>query len=208
VNKQVHLAIKAKDGRYSWPAMPSPEYPGPAGPSTNYQLALTKWGLTTLLKVCDLLECDEPRRPVFEDVLRNSVDFAVSKGQQVVGHGFLGKGLMVNAELDFTTSHRHYSHMLACWNTGLLSFDEPAERQICLDSLDNWHAGQNSGACNNFSGTSFADCDPEKDMTWEWDGFSYPASSSYNTRAGRAAAAYGNISLMVETVWPKRQLNW
>lgn len=45
-------------------------------------------------------------------------------------------------------------------------------------------------------------------MTWEWDAFSYPASSSYNARAGRAAAAYGNLSLMVETVWPKKQLNW
>ena len=98
--------------------------------------------------------------------------------------------------------------MLACWNTGMLSFDKPDERQICLDSLDNWHAGQNGGACNNYTGTTYADCKPSADMTWEWDGFSYPASSSYNARAGRATAAYGNLSLMMETVWPQKQLNW
>eukprot|EP01052_Picozoa_sp_SAG31_P029930 SAG31_NODE_3023_length_4780_cov_5.085665_3_plen_451_part_00 len=208
VNKQVHLAIKSPDGSYSWPVMASPEYPAKPGPSTNYQLALTKWGLTTLLKVCDLLSCDEPRRDVFEDVLKNMHPFSVSQGSLTASHGFLGKGLMVNADLNFTISHRHYSHMLACWNTGMLSFDKPDERQICLDSLDTWHAGQHHGACNNFTGSNYADCEPSYDMTWEWDGFSYPASSSYNARAGRAAAAYGNLSLMVETVWPKKQLNW
>ena len=131
----------------------------------------------------------------------------VSNGS-TTAHGFLGKGLMVNSEVAFTTSHRHYSHMLACWNTGLLSFDHPDERQICLDSLDNWHSGQNGGACNKYTGSNYAECKPSFDMTWEWDGFSYPASSSYNARAGRAAAAYGNLSLMVETVWPHKQLNW
>ena len=41
-----------------------------------------------------------------------------------------------------------------------------------------------------------------------WDGFSYPFSSSANTRAGRPSAALGNLTLMLRTVWPKRQLNW
>ena len=39
-------------------------------------------------------------------------------------------------------------------------------------------------------------------------GSSYPFSSSANTRAGRATAALGNLTLMLRTVWPKRQLNW
>ena len=54
VNKQVHIATKRADGVYTWPSMGSPEYPAPPGPNTNYQLALTKWGLTTLLKICDV----------------------------------------------------------------------------------------------------------------------------------------------------------
>ena len=39
-------------------------------------------------------------------------------------------------------------------------------------------------------------------------GSSYPFSYSANTRAGRATAALGNLTLMLRTVWPKRQLNW
>jgi hypothetical protein len=71
--------------------MRSPEYPDKAGPNTNYQLALTKWGLVTLLKVCDLLTCDEPRRPVFEDVLKNMVSFP-------------GKARQFSAQFDLRTT--------------------------------------------------------------------------------------------------------
>ena len=44
--------------------------------------------------------------------------------------------------------------MVSCWNTGMLSLDKPEERQLCEDSLDNWHQGQGG--------------DGSKDMTWEW----------------------------------------
>ena len=54
-----------------------------------------------------------------------------------------GKGLMISKRTAFTTSHRHYSHMIGCWNTGVFSWDDPQQRQLCLDSLDNWHSGQN-----------------------------------------------------------------
>jgi hypothetical protein len=33
--------------------------------------------------------------------------------------------------------------MIGCWNTGVFSWDDPQQRQLCLDSLDNWHSGQN-----------------------------------------------------------------
>jgi hypothetical protein len=111
-----------------------------------------------------------------------------------------GLGLKISKDTSFTTSHRHYSHMLACSNTGVLSWDQPKDRQLCLDTIDNWHSGQ--GGQDNIPR------DPAKDMTWEWDGFSYPYSSSVNSRAGRSDAAWGNLTLMLRTVWPKRQLNW
>ena len=117
---------------------------------------------------------------------------------------------MISNGTAFTTSHRHYSHMIGCWNTGIFSWDNPKHRQLCLDTLDNWHSGQNAGACQmvGWSGKSKPGCVPDQDMTWEWDGFSYPFSSSANTRAGRPTAAMGNLTLMLRTVWPKRQLNW
>ena len=76
----------------------------------------------------------------------------------------------------------------------MFSWDDPKQRELCLTSLDNWHSGQGGP--------------PSKDMTWEWDAFSYPFSSSANTRAGRPSAALGNLTLMLRTVWPKKQLNW
>eukprot|EP00040_Diaphanoeca_grandis_P024371 m.618 g.618 ORF g.618 m.618 type:complete len:612 (-) comp296_c0_seq1:277-2112(-) len=200
VNHQVHLATKTADGTWHLPPMDSPEYPlGAAGGNTNYQLALFKWGLRTLLQICDLMHCDEPRRALFEDIAANLAAYPVSSNN--IGEG---KGLMISANTPVNTSHRHYSHMLPCWNTGMLSWDVPEEKQLCLDTLDNWHAGSNNGACVSGVGT----CVPEKDMTWEWDGFSYPASSSFNTRASRADAAWGNLTLMLNAVWPKKQLNW
>ena len=46
VNHQLHLATKGSDGKLHMPVMKSPEYPLPSlGGDTNYQLALTKWGL-------------------------------------------------------------------------------------------------------------------------------------------------------------------
>ena len=249
----------------------------PHAGDTNYQLALTLWGIRTLLKVCDLLHCEEPRRSQFEDLATNLAPFPASTDVAIGA----GRGLHISKDTLVTTSHRHYSHMLPCWNTGLLDWDKAESRRLCLDTLDNWHAGCNKGACVTASpdyGT--ATCDPAmvgmvgvvgvgarggerprhnhhhhhhpessidavlprhtstanlciairrtcadgdffpwtvristitvfpKDMTWEWDGFTYPASASYNSRAGRADAAWGNLTLMLNTVWPKHQLNW
>jgi hypothetical protein len=202
VNHHAHIAVKGSDGIYHMPAMRSPEYPSPSvSPDTNYELALFKWGLRTLRKICGLLECEEPRAAHFKDIEDNLADFPIDETQPI-GHG---RGLKISSDILVNMSHRHYSHLLPCWNTGLLSWDEPAERKTCLESLDNWHGGCNGGACMLGPASK---CDPWNDMTWEWDGFSYPASSSFNTRAGRAAAAWGNLSLMLNTVWPKSQLKW
>lgn len=205
VNHQLHLATKGPDGKYHMPPTGSPEYPvgcesGCAGGDSTYHLALTKWGLRTLPKICAELQCDEPRDARFRDLLDNLADFAASD-QLPIGHG---RGLQISAGVVVNTSHRHYSHMLPCWNTGLLSWDVPEERALCLDTLDNWHGGSNRGACVRGD----PQCRPTQDMTWEWDGFSYPASSAFNSRAGRAEAAWGNLTLMLSTVWPEAQLTW
>jgi hypothetical protein len=41
--------------------------------------------------------------------------------------------------------------------------------QLCLDTLDNWHSGQNAGACEmvGWSGKTEPGCVPDQDMTWE-----------------------------------------
>ena len=40
-------------------------YPLPAkGGDTNYQLALTKWGLRTVIEICALIKCEDPKQEV------------------------------------------------------------------------------------------------------------------------------------------------
>ena len=206
VNHQLHEATKDADGTLHMPVMKSPEYPLPTlGGDTSYQLALTKWGLRTIMMICKLIKCEDPKQEEFAEAFKHLAKEPVSSA--AIGKG---RGLMVSNGTAFTTSHRHYSHMIGCWNTGIFSWDDPKDRQLCLDTLDNWHSGQNAGACQmvGWSGKSKPGCVPDQDMTWEWDGFSYPFSSSANTRAGRPTAAMGNLTLMLRTVWPKQQLNW
>ena len=109
VNHQLHEATKeGPDGTLHMPVMNSPEYPLPAkGGDTNYQLALTKWGLKTLIQICGLLHCEDPKQAEFQAALQNLADEPVSDAE--IGKG---KGLMVSKGTAFTTSHRHYSHMI------------------------------------------------------------------------------------------------
>ena len=59
VNHQLHLATKGSDGKLHMPVMKSPEYPLPSlGGDTNYQLALTKWGLRYVRQ----LSCQHSRK--------------------------------------------------------------------------------------------------------------------------------------------------
>ena len=168
VNHQAHLAAKGADGKYHLQPMNSPEYPlGAAGGDTNYQLALFKWGLSTLFKICALLEsCDaDPRLALFRDMHENLAPFPSD-----------ARGLKISKDTSVATSHRHYSHLVPCWNTGMLSWDNADDRTLCIKSLDNWHAGANNGACNAGAFYDESKCNPGKDMTWEWDGFSYPGA--------------------------------
>lgn len=132
VNHQVHLARKGTDGRWHLPPMQSPEYPlcsldGCAGGDTAYQLSLLAWGLRTLQQTCDLLPgCEDARHALFDDVRTNLADLPVSRDMAL---GW-GRGLMISREVLANTSHRHYSHMLACWNTGVLDWDKPDDRQV------------------------------------------------------------------------------
>ena len=70
MNHQLHEATASADGRLHLPVMNSPEYPLPAlGGDTNYQLALTKWGLKTAIRICALLGCEDPKQAEFASAL-------------------------------------------------------------------------------------------------------------------------------------------
>ena len=77
-------------------------------------LGIASLSLKTAIKICELLRCEDPKQEEFKSALQNLADEPVSDAD--IGKG---KGLMISKGTAFTTSHRHYSHMIGCWNTGV-----------------------------------------------------------------------------------------
>jgi hypothetical protein len=116
---------RGDDGRWHLPATHSPELA--TMPDANYDLALLRWGLETLIASAQRLQFDDPLLPRWRDVLTNLTPFPRDS-----------LGLMVGRERPWKESHRHYSHLLAIYPLGLLSPDRPEERALIETSLATW----------------------------------------------------------------------
>lgn len=104
----------------------SPEYAVVA--DCNYDLALFRWGLKTLVETCERLHIDDPRLPRWRDALARLTPFPVNeKGVLMIGEG-----------LSLEEAHRHSSHLLAIYPLHLLDLDDPAERGLAERSIDDW----------------------------------------------------------------------
>ncbi|SEG72753.1 hypothetical protein SAMN05216223_10934 [Actinacidiphila yanglinensis] len=68
INYYLHFLEPGSDGRLHLPTTFSPEY-GVNTPDTNYDLALIRWGCTTLLESARILGVDDPLAPRWRDVL-------------------------------------------------------------------------------------------------------------------------------------------
>ena len=116
---------KGADGRYHLPKTHSPELA--TVPNANYDLALLRWGLETLIASAERLELDEPRLSRWRDVLANLSPFPADSS-----------GLLVGRDRPWKESHRHYSHLLAIYPLALLRPDRPDERTLIERSLATW----------------------------------------------------------------------
>ncbi|HEU4723494.1 MAG TPA: alpha-L-fucosidase [Gemmatimonadaceae bacterium] len=118
---------KGADGRYHLPKTHSPELA--TMPDANYDLALLRWGLQTLVTSAERLALDDPRLPRWRDVLANLTPFPTDSSGLLVGRGRPWK-----------ESHRHYSHLLAIYPLALLRPDRPGERALIERSLATWES--------------------------------------------------------------------
>ena len=64
---------------------------------------------STIIGICKMLECQDPKQAEFATALKDLADEPVSSAP--IGKG---GGLMISKGTAFTTSHRHYSHMIGC----------------------------------------------------------------------------------------------
>src|SRR6266536_3671095 len=116
---------RGEDGRFHLPATHSPELATMA--DANYDLALLRWGLETLIASTDRLRIDDPLLPRWRDVRANLTPFPSDSA-----------GLMVGRDRPWKESHRHYSHLLAIYPLGLIAPNQPQQRALVEKSLSTW----------------------------------------------------------------------
>jgi hypothetical protein len=129
VNYYLHLLEEGPDGKLHIPWGLSPEYPNQPDPNpdSNYDLALLRWGCMTLLAICDRLDIDDPKIPVWRDTLERLIPYPVDEN-----------GLMVSATVPFAESHRHYSHLMMIYPLYTMNLDQAENRALVEKSLNHW----------------------------------------------------------------------
>lgn len=135
------------NGKFGLPQMASPEYQGfKAYDDTNYNLALLRWLLITLVEIDkrSIMPSLEKQQK-WQTVLNKLVDAPVDEN-----------GLMIGSNQSVDMSHRHYSHLLALYPLFLMNPDEPKARELLTKSMLHWHKIENGKALAGYSFTGGA----------------------------------------------------
>jgi alpha-L-fucosidase 2 len=115
-----------KDGRLHTPLAVSPEYPKLA-PDTNYDHALLRWGLQTLLAIDQRLGLRDPESARWKDTLARLAPYPVGD-----------TGYLIGRDQPLAVSHRHFSHLLMVYPLHLVTGERPEERALIEKSLAHW----------------------------------------------------------------------
>lgn len=124
INYYIDIMHKGEDGKWHLPYTYSPEYPGGVTRDCNYDLSLFRWGCQTLLQINPQDELAEK----WKDILLNLTDYPKDS-----------TGLRIGADVGFSTSHRHYSHMLMIYPLYMMNWDQTENRELIRKSLEHWH---------------------------------------------------------------------
>ncbi|MGW2566419.1 glycosyl hydrolase family 95 catalytic domain-containing protein [Streptomyces sp. NPDC001537] len=143
INYYWHFLQPGDDGRLHLPSTLSPEYPVVPPRDTNYDLALIRWGCTTLLDATARLGIDDPLKQRWQEILAKLASYPVDEN-----------GFMIGAETSYAQSHRHYSHLLMVYPLYLVNWDQPDQRELIEKTVVRWHAL--TGAHRGYSYTGAA----------------------------------------------------
>ena len=125
VNTYLHFMVEGKDGLIHLPHTRSPEYG--AGEDCNFNLALFRWGLRTLVAIDKRYGINDPLLPKWKDVLSRLVDYPKNEN-----------GFMVAKDFPFEQSHRHYSHLMMIYPLCEINIEQPENRDLIAKSVDHW----------------------------------------------------------------------
>lgn len=139
----LHLLKPGEDGKLHMPISLSPEYPKTA-PDTNYDLALLRWGLQTVIACDERFALKDPFAVRCRETLAKLAAPPVHETQ----------GFMIGAGQPLEISHRHFSHLFAIYPLHLLDFDAPADRALAEKSLNYWIGFEGALQGYSFTGAS------------------------------------------------------
>jgi hypothetical protein len=126
---------EGSDGKLHLPPTYSPETDTTR--DCNYDLALLRWACGALVKACQRLNLQEPRRPKWEDVSKRLVDYPVDE------HGF-----RIGADLP-AVAHRHFSHLLMIYPLHLVNWDDVSARPLIEKSVEFWYSAARTGKADS-----------------------------------------------------------
>ncbi len=141
VNYYLHFIEKGDDGKWHIPKTHSPEY-GDSYDAT-YDLSLLKWGCRTLQESADILKIQDPLKKKWKDVEDNLAPYPQDE-----------KGYRIGRDLQLTSGHRHFSHLLMVYPLQTVDPRDPAEAELIRRSLKHWHSFKGGLQGYSFTGGS------------------------------------------------------
>ncbi|MFH1477998.1 MAG: glycoside hydrolase family 95-like protein [Verrucomicrobiota bacterium] len=196
VQGYLHILEKRADGKYHIPFTDCPEFfggrPDMLGDDTNYDLALLRFLLQSLLAAQPYLSAPDPDAGRWQEILANFLDYpVVPTGWMTLckfNHGAEPPGsaepdpkdhlcLALRAGEALPLSHRHHSHLMGIYPLGVIDPERsPAERRLVENSLNDLI----------FKGTG------------EWCGMSFTWASLIAGRAGKGRMAHHFLKLYLD----------
>ncbi len=135
--------IKNDGGKLELLPLGSPEFKGFATfPNTNYNLALLRWLLNTLIIVNDKTKAGSKDIDKWKETLADLIPFPEDSN-----------GLMIASNQPFDRSHRHFSHLLGLYPLFQLSPDKKEDKDLVVKSVKHWHQVGNGKALLGYSFT-------------------------------------------------------
>jgi len=133
------------DGRLDLAPTESPEYEGfKTYPNTNYNLALLRWLLRSMVEVSGRPGgTPDPDTAEWQRVLDALPPPPVDEN-----------GLRIAGNKPVDKSHRHFSHIIGLHPLFVFNPDSPADRELLVKSVRHWHHIQNGKELAGYSFTS------------------------------------------------------
>ncbi|MEI6654371.1 MAG: glycoside hydrolase family 95-like protein [Verrucomicrobiota bacterium] len=125
INLYLKILKQGADNKLHLPVLHSPEYGNDA--DNNYNLALLRWGCQTLIELNRRYQLNDPLTATWQETLDKLVAYPVDN-----------HGLRIGATVSFTSSHRHWSHMLMIHPLHIMTDDQPENRELITQSIRHW----------------------------------------------------------------------